>query len=220
MSPRRALIAFALLAVVFVAGLVVSGARRTNTDAFSNTQPLLVYSVKLEPRQSACQTPIAVPTSFDRVDVWLDHAGAATLQLTVANAQSGRLLATGTRSIDLTAREQRVALNATVPAGIQGRVCVTNQGPFAVALFGAGKSGVSGTLTSGGSQLPNATAFLFERSPAHSQLSLLPTALRRAALFKPGWVGEWTFWVLVVALLAAFGVLAAALRSATRDDRR
>jgi hypothetical protein len=50
-------------------------------------------------------------------------------------------------------------------------------------------------------------------------LELVPQAFERAALFRPAWVGPWTFWLLLG--LVAAGVpllLAAAYRSAVTDS--
>ena len=51
-----------------------------------------------------------------------------------------------------------------------------------------------------------------------SLLGSLSTAFSRAALFKPSWVGGWTFWVLTAALLATFGLAGFAIATASSDD--
>ena len=50
-------------------------------------------------------------------------------------------------------------------------------------------------------------------------LALLPDAFERASLFRPGWVGAWTYWLLLVALVIAVPVLLSrALVSASEED--
>jgi len=54
-----------------------------------------------------------------------------------------------------------------------------------------------------------------------SLLGALGKAFSRASLFRPSWIGAWTFWALAVALVAtiAFGAVAiAAAASADSDD--
>ena len=51
-----------------------------------------------------------------------------------------------------------------------------------------------------------------------SLLGSLPTAFSRASLWRPSWVGAWTFWVLAIALLATFGLAVVAVISAAGDD--
>src|SRR5204862_324318 len=46
------------------------------------------------------------------------------------------------------------------------------------------------------------------RGKKRSYLSLLPTMLRRVAIFRPGIVGPWTYWVLLLAVLPGIGYAA------------
>ena len=61
-------------------------------------------------------------------------------------------------------------------------------------------------------------ATLVARPP--TLLSDIPTVFERAALFRPGWVGVWTFWLLAAALLGAFPLAALALTRAIDADGR
>jgi hypothetical protein len=50
-------------------------------------------------------------------------------------------------------------------------------------------------------------------------LALVPDAFERAALFRPAWVGAWTFWVLLGLVVAGMPLLLmAAYRSAVIDS--
>jgi hypothetical protein len=64
----------------------------------------------------------------------------------------------------------------------------------------------------------SALALLFLREHPRSLLSLVPTIFRRASLFRPGWVGPWTYWLLSAALLGAFGLAGVAVTRAARSD--
>jgi len=57
------------------------------------------------------------------------------------------------------------------------------------------------------------------RAPERSLLSEVPDMFERASLFRPGWMGAWTFWLLLAAV--AIGVpslLARALRGALAEE--
>jgi hypothetical protein len=57
------------------------------------------------------------------------------------------------------------------------------------------------------------------RSDDRSLLALLPDVFDRASLFRPGWVGAWTYWLLLVALVIGVPVLLSrALASASDED--
>ncbi|MFZ0042168.1 MAG: hypothetical protein WAK93_12740 [Solirubrobacteraceae bacterium] len=51
-----------------------------------------------------------------------------------------------------------------------------------------------------------------------SLLGSLGKAFARASLFRPAWVGAWTYWALAGALLATIGVGAVAISAAADAD--
>jgi hypothetical protein len=51
-----------------------------------------------------------------------------------------------------------------------------------------------------------------------SWFDALSTAFSRASLWRPSWVGRWTFWLLTVALLGTFGLAAFAAVAAADED--
>jgi hypothetical protein len=53
-------------------------------------------------------------------------------------------------------------------------------------------------------------------SHGHVLLSSLGLVLSRAALFRPSWVGSWTFWVLLLALLGTVPLGAITISAAFR----
>ena len=56
------------------------------------------------------------------------------------------------------------------------------------------------------------------RSDDRSVLGALPDAFDHAALFRPGWVGAWTYWCLLAALAVGVPLLVRALASAADED--
>ncbi|MEA2309261.1 MAG: hypothetical protein QOI65_1547 [Thermoleophilaceae bacterium] len=98
-------------------------------------------------------------------------------------------------------------------------VCVHNLGrnPITIAPP-AGRPSRRQVVATGGTGFREISLALV-RKPNPTLLSLMPTALRRAELFRPGWVHTWAYWVLAVALLIAVpGLLARALAGVERDD--
>ena len=105
----------------------------------------------------------------------------------------------------------------TVPGdgAAPGRFCVRALGEG--AAFG-GTQGLQGNdvpLTVGGSPVEARVAlwYLPPVGERRSLLSALPDIARRAALFRPGWVGSWTYWMLLCLVTPALGY--AALRLLT-----
>ena len=111
-------------------------------------------------------------------------------------------------------------LTTPIPSGKRISVCLHNHGPSSTTVLGSGTNPLSGTVTIANKADPQAMALLFLEPHERSLLSLVPTALRRASLFRPGWIGAWTFWALGVALLLGFGVLTIAVVRAAQDDTR
>ena len=105
-----------------------------------------------------------------------------------------------------------------VASSVPLRVCVRNEGAAPVAINGAPPDTPPDLLGDPGRRaLP---AFTFLREGDASMLSLLPEALRRAALFRPRWVGAWTYWLLLAAAMAGLpAALAAGLRAAYTSER-
>ena len=61
---------------------------------------------------------------------------------------------------------------------------------------------------------------MFVAEPAPTMLSLVPDAVDRSALFKPGWYGEWTTWLLAAAVLLLVPLaLSRALSAAYASER-
>jgi hypothetical protein len=228
MRKRSGILAFALAAGLGLAGLAVSAAHGQRFTAFSVRVAARGFAVLLQPRQQACQSPVMVSAPTGGVEVWL-YSGPVPgpeVGVTVGDARGRGLLAVG--RIPPTPREttppkgfptpisRSTRFDATVPAGKRITLCFLNLGTTAVALLGSGPSATSGALPakSGG----QAIALLFLRPHAQSLFSMLPTVFRRAMLFRPTWVGAWTFWVLAAALLGAFAVGALAVARASAAD--
>ncbi|MET0817716.1 MAG: hypothetical protein ABWZ67_09180, partial [Solirubrobacteraceae bacterium] len=83
-----------------------------------------------------------------------------------------------------------------------GRFCLTPRGgPVALGgMLDIQRDQVAPTLA--GIEVPTRVSMWF-RPPADERstlLSLLPDIAHRAALFRPGWVGPWTYWAVMLLL--------------------
>jgi hypothetical protein len=94
---------------------------------------------------------------------------------------------------------------------------------FGDTAFGTSKVGfvgvhptiVTSSASLDGKDLPGRDiAIVFPRDKPKSALALVPEMFRRASLFRPGWLGAWTYWVLAALVLLAAPLLLA--RAASR----
>ena len=97
-------------------------------------------------------------------------------------------------------------------------VCLANQGARRVAVYGnAGIASRTTTATVAGRPVDADMNLAFE-TKARSIASLWPAMAARAALFRPRWVGAWTYALLAALVLAAVpALLARALVTAERE---
>lgn len=222
--------------VVVVAGLVALvlaalGDRRAT--AFSDQIAPGSAAVTLSRSKQVCQGPIPVQSTVGAVTVRALGAPppGTRLQLAVGAAgvtpsphggsppapaqQRATMIAVGDGGGSLPSFKATLAHPVT---GGSLTLCLSTADPGPVVLAGGEVAPGQGLVivTRGGRRRSSTgLTLLFEMPHPPSLLSALPLAFHRAALFHPGWVGAWTFWVLLAALLiAALGVLRGALRAA------
>jgi hypothetical protein len=104
-----------------------------------------------------------------------------------------------------------------VAAGTALTICVVDGSTHPFTLLGSGIVDPSVALTVNGKR-STAQFSLALLGTSASAFADLPRMFARARLFKPTWVGAWTFWLLLVALAATFGLAVAAVRTAARED--
>jgi hypothetical protein len=224
---RRAVGVFVLLAVLAVAGVLLVGATRKTELAFTLGVTPGGIVTTLAPGEQACQRPIDVPKNggFDGITVPLGtfHQPGSAVEATVIRLPGRSPLARGTLPAgypDIGARElERIAVTPAVPEGARIAVCLRNTGTGRVAVYGNGDLASPGSTLFKDSRPATADASLSFTRGSRSVLSEFGVSADHAALFKAGWVGPWTFWLL--AALVALGVpalLAFALARAARED--
>lgn len=202
----RSVIICAAVAVVGIGALLAAAAADRRWTAFSPDVPPAAPVTTLSPGQQFCQGPFEAIVGFGSVRAWVSPLAApgAALRMRIKSL-SGSTIATGRiRSAYNGNFDPTFNLDAAVAAEQRVSVCLRSAGPEQVTLLGENKT----------------VAFLFLRRHPESLLSLLPTMFRRAALFRPSWVGPWTFWLLLGGLLAAFAPAGVAVVHAARSDAR
>jgi hypothetical protein len=226
MSDRLArgwpsLVAIALAGLI---ALVLAAVVNQRDLAFSPGVPITRVAAALDRGETACQRAVRVVEPFTAVELvprWLGSRGPP-LTVEVTEYRSRRRVA----RVAVTAgypdnRPLRVATGA-VDLDRRVDVCITNRGPERVGIEGgeAESAAPSALFVDGRENDASALALRFLHRP-RSVASQLPVAFERAALFRPGWVGPWTFWLLALAVgLGVPALLARALATAVREDSR
>jgi hypothetical protein len=234
----RAALAVLVTAFVGVAALLIGRAG----DERPLQQRLGVFVqgpvAQLGPGHVACQEPVGLGDRTPAVtfNPGTERPAGPAMSVTLRDFTTHAVVASGRLAAGFDPRKaQTVKLSPPAPPRVVS-VCFRNLGPGRVLLFG--DSSVGGAIferaqvkgkhptvttseaTLDGRHIPNRDiAMVFPRPHPKSVLGLVPEMFRRASLFRPGWVGAWTFWLLAaLTLIGAPLALAAALRSASRDS--
>ncbi|HWK27404.1 MAG TPA: hypothetical protein VNS09_12625 [Solirubrobacter sp.] len=223
-SPRTLLLGIAAAGLLI---LLVLALTTTTRDGFTLGVTSGAPAAVLDAGDVACQEPVTVPDAagaFDRVVLAVGTYGrpGPPLEVTVAPKAGGAPLARGRLPggyPDIGETPLHAVEVGHVDATEPLSVCIRNVGTARAALYGNGDSAArTSSATHNGEPLNVDLNLGFERSEPRSLGSLLGAMFDRAALFRAGWVGAWTY--VVLALIALVGVpllLARALAAATRD---
>ena len=212
--PTRAWAPFLAVGVLALVALLVAGTRPSATRGFTLDAPNLMPVAVLGPSARACEGAFAAAEPVRQVSIWgASVIGPSHVGVDVRDARSRRILASGTVRATTHPSEYAASLDRGVPAGRRVRVCLTSR-LNSFSLLGA-PAPAPGISTRG---LKAGQVFSVVLSDRRSLLSSLGLAFSRASLFKPSWVGSWTFWVLAAALAATLVLGALAIRGAARSD--
>lgn len=204
----------ALLALVVVIGLLVAGSRNVTIREVALRVPNQDAVALLgSSAPTVCEGPVTSPGPIRGVGIWGGSAlGVAVVGVDVRDARTQMHVASG--QIDATAPGEYVArLSRPVAAHRPLTICV---------------AGILNTfsLSGGPTETPNVTMtganhglqFSLVLDNSRSLLGSLSTAFSRASLWRPSWVGSWTFWVLTFGVLGTFGLAVVAVMSADASD--
>ena len=213
-----ACIAAGALALVLVAG------SDKRTLAFTIDVRALAVLVA-QPGHELCQRGIDREAGFDTVELHYGTFGrpGPRMGIAILDSRTRRPLATGVVPAghpDNSPADARIS--PALPAGAPIDACARNLGAARVGLYGGPASDSAATAPSLGRNGPQTGGDLsvtFLRSHPRSVLSQVPAIFERASIFRPGWVGAWTFWALLGAVgLAVPALLARALAAAARES--
>jgi hypothetical protein len=193
--------------VVLLALLVVLLVPR---DFYTGTNSVRVrsYLFELERTSSMCIPQVRVPGGTGRVEFKVNTNGKPqppldfTLELDgTTHRDSLPAGPGGVHKIQFTVPE-----TPEEPAERTGQICVAS-GDGASVYFGGVPGLIQGDvgIELGGRTYDGRVAmwFLPPKGEQASVLSQLPEIFRREAMFKPGWVGTWTYWLLLFGLAPA-----------------
>jgi hypothetical protein len=212
MHRNSAAVAVATVAALGVLAVLVAALLDDRETAFTVGLPPVRIGAELQPGERACRTDIDVPAEFSRVRLFTASFGRPGPALSVTAGRARGKVAPGYP--DNSAVE--ASLDQVAPGG-RIDLCVTNVGDSRVALFGSPPDTAPPYL--GDPNLEPELGVTFLRNESSSMAALVPTAFERASLFRPAWVGPWTFWALLALVAAGVpALLMAAYRSAVTDS--
>ncbi|MGH2876926.1 MAG: hypothetical protein ACRDLV_11805 [Solirubrobacteraceae bacterium] len=216
-TTRRLWLPAAVLALLAVLGLLVAGSQAMAVRTFSIGEPNGGTVATLHVKDTVCEGPVVSHGPARAVAIWGSATtGLAELTVSVRDAANARPLASGTVITDPAPGGYTAHLMRPVPGGRPVTVCV--RGDIGGFLLSGGSAVAPGVRMTGapGSQF----SLVMFSAGDRTLLGSLGTAFSRASLWRPSWVGSWTFWVLTIALLGTFVLAVAAVAGAAADDQR
>ena len=202
------------LTVLIIAALFAAGSRDMMVREFALGVPNAKSVALLRPSQQVCEGSVTSPNQIKSVGIWgASVTGLSRMTVEVKDANDGRPLASG--QVEVTAPGEHVGrLTSTVAGGRPLRICLIGD-LNTVSLLGGPAVQPKVVMSGKRRGLEFSLVLLSEK---RSLLSSLSTAFKRAALWRPSWVGTWTFWLLSIGLLATFGLAVVAVASAAAED--
>ena len=217
--PRATVAAFLL---VLLAGLVllvaIAAADRRGFRLYVPSESQVV----VRPGQELCSGLIRPPgAGADRVRFWARGARGGTappIVVRVRRSRTAQTLAEGTAASGF-AGFRTVRLRGSVAGSRKVVACFLDAGGESAILSPRPRTPTRVTVERS-SDLTGYADIALEliRSDDRSVLGALPDAFDHAALFRPGWVGAWTYWCLLAALAVGVPLLVRALASAADED--
>jgi hypothetical protein len=212
-------------AVIGVGAIAILVSLLVPRDYFTGTNSIRTrgFPVELRKGDRVCVPDVQVPAGTGRIEmeVWAHRGPLAPIAATLSTA-SGRKVADasspagppGRRKVEFTLPKQ----GSSVPGAT---LCLRAAAPVLVGGL-ADIQGNDRPLKLNGKDYPARLALWF-RPPAGQQRSLLShpgEILDRAALMRPGWVGTWTYWVLLIGVMPLLAYAAVRLLASAEDPRR
>jgi hypothetical protein len=218
MTRRRAWAPFALLALVTLVALLIAGLRDGEIRAYAVGVPNVKRVAVARPYHQVCEGPILSQYAFQSVVLWGTYvSGKPRVRVLGEQPGAAALISAGLveRSLPGGYGPFTAKLKRSVAGGREVKVCVSDPGGK-LKLQGS-TPGYSGVAIAG-AQPREAFSMVLLEPQQHSFLGSLSLAFARASLFRPSWVGTWTFWALLIALLGTVPLTAVAISAAIRSE--
>lgn len=214
---RARAIVLGAVALLAVLALVLPALHDLAVRAYALDIPDALPVATLHRGQQACEGQVTSDHRYRAAGVWASSKGGpATFSVSVQTV-AHHVLAAGAATVGPAQTESVVALDRVVTPHRPVVVCVTERTGTGV-LWGSPPT-VPGVTATGVTPTDEFSLVLVTDPGDGSLLHWLPTAFARASLWRPSWVGGWTFWVLAVALLGSFGLgVLTVLRAADADE--
>jgi hypothetical protein len=211
-------VVFVVAVAVAIVVLLVLAFGGERTRVFALRAPSAQSVATLAPGRQACEGPVSANAPIHAVQTW----GAAIVRTTVLDLRisSGRsVVATGSSRVSDRPSAHTTILHGSIRDGRKITVCVANGGDADYSLVGSPSIDPTVAMRVDGKRSALQFSLALLGSPTNT-LSQLHTAFRRASLFRPAWVGVWTYWALLAGLVFAAAACGAALIAAARTDER
>jgi hypothetical protein len=151
------------------------------------------YSIgQVGPGQQFCQGGLQVPGDTNAVTLRVQGPGPPTL-VTLRFEAAGRAQTSRRQLRGVDFFDTDFPLTAT-GSGAVAKLCITASRPVNVAGQTEGVSPANATLD--GKPTSGKAMVLLRHLPARGLVSALPDGTKHAALFRPGFVGAWTYFAL------------------------
>ena len=179
--------------------------------------------VLVRPGQERCSSIIRPPgAGADRVRFWARAPGGGPtppIVVFVRRSRTAQTLADGA-AVSGPPGPRTVRLRGSVAGSRKVVACFLDAGAVPAVLFPPPGTPTRVTVERSDALTEYADIEVELNRPGNRPLlALLPDVFDRASLFRPGWVGAWTYWLLLVALVIAVPVLLSrALASASEED--
>lgn len=200
---------------VFVA-VVLAGLAAVLASAATDER-VLAFTLGVVPQRATgpaeegkelCQAPIDVTASFDALRFRISATGESgpPVDVRVRSVAGGRVLGSGRLPAGFKDEsDPLVRVRPAVAEGSRVAVCLQSVDPdTTIEAWGdLAQATRASALSIGGERTDKDMTLVFYRPRPASALSLLPTMVERAALFRPSWLGAPVLVVLGVLVLVA-----------------
>jgi hypothetical protein len=217
MSTARVTLVFVALAAVALVALLIAGSSTLVLRTFALASPNQFPVAVVGQSGQVCEGPVTSQGRVQAVEIWgAAVATPAHVLVVVQDATTGEPLAAGRLDATAVPNAYTARLVAPVAGGRPLRVCLI-PGTGSLTLLGSPAVHPNIVLTGGKPGLEYSLALLDDTD--QSLLGSLGKAFSRASLFRPTWMGSWTFWLLAAALLGTVPLGAVAIGAAAGADK-